>query len=136
MDGLGKAFNIVPTADGVWINLRDASAVTFICVGADTYTVQDASAAAGTGAANLAAIDHEWTNAGAVGATQWVKVAAHAATASLVVAANAAFTVDEASLRDGFKYVRCSSTAAGLVYAIVHDLKVARDPGNLPALAV
>jgi hypothetical protein len=136
MDGLGRVFNAIPTADAAWVNLRDASAVTFLCIGADTYTVQDASAAAGTGAANLAAIQNEWTNAGAVGATAWVRVAPHAATASLVVAANAAFTVDESQLRDGFKYVRCSSAGAGLVVAVAHDLKVQRDPGNLPALAV
>lgn len=136
MDGLGRVFNIIPTADAAWVNLKDAAAVTFVCVGADTYTVQDASSAAGAGAANLAAIDHEWTLAGAVGASVWVRVAPHAATAALVVAANAAFTIDATSLRDGFKYVRCSSTAAGLVYAIVHDLEVQRDPANLPALAV
>jgi hypothetical protein len=135
MDGLGRVFNIIPTADGAWVNLRDAEAVTFICVGADTYTVQDASSSAGAGAANLAAIQNEWTNAGAVGATAWVRVAPHAAANNLVVAANAAFTVDAAQLRDGFKYVRCSSTAAGLVYAVAHDLRVQRDPGNLPALA-
>jgi hypothetical protein len=33
-------FDIVPTADAVEVNLRDCSAVTFVCVGADTYTVQ------------------------------------------------------------------------------------------------
>jgi len=136
MEALGRTLNVVPTADNVEVNLRDYDAVTFVCVGADTYTVQDASDAAGAGAANLAVIDQYYTNASAAGANPWVKVNQAAGASFVLAAAVAVFTVDAASLRDGFKYVRCASTAAGLVTAILHDLKTQRTPANLPAAAV
>jgi hypothetical protein len=135
MDGLGRVFNIVPTADNVEVDMTEASAVTFVCVGADTYTVQDASDAAGTGAANLAVIDHYYTNTSAAGANAWARVPQAVAASFVLAAAVAVFTVDATQLRDGFKYLRCASTAAGLVYAILHDLEVQRAPQNLKAAA-
>lgn len=136
MDALGRLINVVPTADGVEVNMRDYQAVTFVCVGADTYTVQEATDAAGGGATNLVVLDRHYTNAGAVGATAWVEVLNDPALAAIVVAANAVLHVDASQLSAGFKFVRCSSTAAGLVIAILHDLKVQRRPDLLAAPAL
>src|SRR5882757_1326943 len=48
MEGLGRSFNVVPTAaDTTYINMAYASGVTFVCVGADTYTVQSSATASG-----------------------------------------------------------------------------------------
>lgn len=134
MEGLGRLFNVVPTADGVEIDLAGASGVTFICVGADTYTIEECQDGTGTGAQQLAAWDHYFTNSGAVGATPWVEVVDDTPAAALAVAANAAVYVSAAELSDGFTHVRCSSTSTGLVIAIVHDLVEQRSPERLPVL--
>lgn len=136
MEGLGRLFNVVPTADAVEISLKDASGVTFFCVGADTYTIREAQDASGTGVQDLAAWDHWFTNAGAVGATAWVEATDDTPIAAAVIAANAALYVSAKELSDGFSYVQCNSTATGLVVAVVHDLAVQRNPANLPALGV
>lgn len=136
MEGLGRLFNVVPTADGVFIDMSLCSGVTFFCVGADTYTVQEAQDAAGTGAQNLVAWDRWYTNAGAAGATPWVLATDDTPAAAAAIAANASVFVSAARLSDGFEYVRCSSAAAGLVVAVLHDLRVRRDPANLARPAV
>lgn len=136
MEGLGRVFDIVATADGVEINLKNADSVTFICVGADTYTIQEATDASGGSAQDLLAWDHWYTNSGAVGATEWAAASDSTPAAAAVIAANAALHVSAAELSDGFDYVKCTSSSTGLVYAIVHDLAVQRDPANLPALGV
>ncbi|WP_322501820.1 hypothetical protein TR631_33860 [Streptomyces rochei] len=136
MEGLGRTFNVVPTADGVEVNCRDTSAVTFVCVGADTYTVQEAQDAAGTGARNLAVITHYYENASAAGANAWTKATQAAGAAVTTAAAVAVIEVSTKSLADGYTHLKCSSTATGLVTAITHDLTVQRDPRNLPAAAV
>lgn len=140
MEALGRLFNIVPTADGVEVALKQASGVTFVCVGADgaqTFTVAEATDAAGTGAQTLAAIDHYYHNTSAAGAAAWTKVDPGAATGVITPAASVAvINIDATSLSDGFDYVRCTSSGAALVYAIVHDLVVQRSPVNLPAAAV
>jgi len=137
-EGLGRLFNLVPTADAVEINLANCAGVTFICVGADNYTLEECTDAAGGGAADLLAWDRWYTNSGALGATTWVLATDDTPpyTALKAVAANAAIYVPATRLSDGFTYVRCSSAAGGLVIAIAHDLHVQRDPANLPALGV
>lgn len=136
MEALGRLFNVVPTADAVEVNMALCTGVTFVCVGADTYTVKQATDAAGTGAANLAVVDRYYTNTSAAGAAAWV-LATQAAGAAVTIASGiAVIEVDATSLGDGFTYLRCDSTAAGLVVAILHDLNVPRDAANLPAAAV
>ncbi|PXY27429.1 hypothetical protein [Prauserella muralis] len=135
MEGLGRAFNVAPTADGVWISLVDSSAVAFVGVGADTYTVQSASDAAGTGAADLAVVDHYAANANANGSTAWTEEEQAAAAAVTIAAGVAVIPVLASQLPAGHTHVRCSSTATGLVTAITHDLNVQRAPANLPAVS-
>lgn len=135
-DGLGRVLNIIPTADGVEINLRDGGAVTFVGVGADTYTLQETQDAAGTGAQNLAVIERVSSNASAAGASAWANADQAAAATVVTAAAAVAFSVRAEQLSDGYSYLRVTSTGAGLVYAILHDLHPQRKPENLPALGV
>jgi len=136
MDALGRIFNVTPTADAAWVALKEASAVTFVCVGADaeTFTLQEAQNSGGTGAASLLTLARYSKNSGAVGATAWVRDNAPT-TAAVVTTATAypvaVFTVHQSELSDGFTHVRVSSSASGTVVAFVHDLIVARAPENL-----
>lgn len=138
-DGLGRVLNIIPTADGVEVALVGAGAITFVGVGAsDTYTLQECTDAAGTGAQDLAVIDRYHRNTSGAGAAAWTAVSQTAAATATTGAGDAAavFTVRSEQLSDGFDYVRVTSTGAGLVYAIAHDLHVQRAAENLPALGV
>lgn len=138
MDGLGRVFNVVAVADDVYVPLKDAAAVSFVChLGAgDTFTVTSAEDASGTGSGALATVDHFYDSTGAGGA--WSKETQTAG--STVVNDGTAghdcsvFTISEAELPDGHTHVKVASTSTGTVVAILHDLKVQRAPENLAAL--
>ncbi|MFF9271143.1 hypothetical protein [Streptomyces rochei] len=140
---LGRLFNTTPAADNVWISLKGAAGVTFACYLAggvgDTYTVQQATDASGTGAKNLTAITEYHTSTGN-GSDAWTRrTQAAAATVTTAAAATqnaAVFEVEGTQLDDGFKYVRVASTGAGTVNAITRDLMSGRAPANLPATGV
>lgn len=134
MEGLGRVFNIVPTADDVEVYVADCSAVTFVGVGDDVYTVQEHQSAAGAGQ-DLDVVDQYYENANADGSTAWT-VATQAADAAVDADGSAVvvFTVDVKSMSDNYDYLSCASTSSGLVYAILHDLNVQRAPQNLRAL--
>lgn len=137
MEGLGRVFNIIPVADGVFVNLTASTAVTFIGVksGGDTYTVQ--SSATASGGADLDVVTYWYESTAADGSAAWTKHASQTADAAVVsTAILVGIEVTGKSLPDGHKYVKCTSTSTGLVYAIVHDLTVQRKPANLPALGV
>ncbi|SEC04472.1 MULTISPECIES: hypothetical protein [Streptomyces] len=138
---LGRLVNFTPAADGKWISLQDAGGVLFECylAGAvgDTYTLQEAKDSSGTGAQNLAVITEYYTNTGD-GTDAWVKRTQPAA-ATVVTAASAtqnamAVEVQGTSLDDGYKYVKLTSTGAGLVFANTRDLMAQRAPEMLPAM--
>jgi hypothetical protein len=136
MDALGRVFNVLPVADDVYVSLRDAEAVTFVCVNTagDTYTLTEATTTAGTTNQALATMADFYISA-TVGAV-WAKVT-HAAASTIVPTAAqdvAVITVSAAELSSGYTAVKLTSTGAGTVVAILHDLKVARKPENLPAL--
>jgi hypothetical protein len=138
--GLGAQFNTTPAADGVWINLRDAQAVAFLCfltgAAGDTYTLQEAKDSSGTGSQNLAVITEYHTNTGN-GTDAWTR-RTQAAAATVVTAAAAtqnAMVVEVlgTQLSDTYKYVKLTSTGAGTVNALTHDLRTQRAAANLPA---
>lgn len=138
MDGLGRLFNITPIADGAKVNMRDCAAVTFLghLSGGDTYTLKEHTSTADAGQ-NLAAIRNWFINTSGVGGAAWTKSTDQVAAATLVTTALVVcFSIAATSLSDGYKYLSCTSTSTGLVYAITHDLDIQRDPRNLPALAV
>lgn len=136
MEALGRLFNVLPTADDVYVDLRDCDGVTFVCVNAagETWTLTEATTAAGGGAQVLATITRFHASA-TVGAA-WVKNTQAAASTVVSTASQDAVVieVDAAELSDGFRFVKLASTGAGTVVAITRDLKVARAPANLPAM--
>ena len=142
-NGLGRLVNFTPAADGKWINLREAGGVLFECylsgAAGDTYTLQEAKDAAGTGAQNLVVVTEYWTNTGD-GSDAWTR-RTQAAAATVVTAAAAtqnamAVEVAATSLSDTYKYVKLTSTGAGTVNANTRDLMTQRAPANLPAMGV
>lgn len=135
MRGLGRVYNTIVVADGVWVPLRDADAVDFLCYLAigDTFTVQQARDAAGTGAVDLPVLTRYYGGNGVGGA--WLERLQAAAAAVTIATDDAAIlTVLVEQLSDGFTHVRCTSTGAGTVTAVQYDLKVERAPQNLAAL--
>lgn len=140
MEGLGRVFDTVPAADNVYVNLRGMSSVAFIGfltggVG-DTYTLTEATTAAGGGAQVLATITRYWTSTGN-GSDQWV-LHTQAAASTVVTAAAAnenavVIHVAGAELSDGYDFVKVASTGAGAVNALPYDLTVQRDPAKLAA---
>lgn len=138
MDGLGRLFNVIAVGDGVYAPLTDATAVTFVGYldAGDTFTVQEARDAAGTGAQNLAVVDHYYTSNGVGGA--WTK-RTQAAAATVVIAGTTGldccvFSIGAEKLSDGFTYIKCTSTSTGTVVVLTHGLGTQRGPENLPAL--
>jgi hypothetical protein len=136
MEGLGRLFNVVPTAAGAWVSLRHAAAVTFVCTGSDTFTLNEATDSAGSGAQALTVITHRYYSSGAVGQTAWARnpASGEATAASAVVSTDATFAIHVSanSLSDGFSHVRLAVAGSGLVRAILHDLNMQRSPEYLP----
>lgn len=135
-EALGRTFNLLSVGDDVYVNMRDCSAVTFLCTNTagDTYTLTEAKDAAGTGAQVLATITRFHVSA-TVGAV-WALVT-QAAGSTIVPTASqdvAVLHVAGTELSDTFDYLKLASTGAGTVVAITHDLTTQRDPVNLPAI--
>lgn len=136
MEALGRLFNVHPVADDVYINMRDCSAVTFVCVNTagETYTLTEAKDAAATGAQVLSTLTrfHISATSGAV----WSLVTQ--AVGSTIVPTSsqdvAVLHVSGAELSDTYDYLKLASTGSGTVVAITHDLTTQRAPENLPAI--
>ncbi len=136
MEALGRLFNVLTIADDVYVPLRDYGAVTFVnhLAAGDTYTLTEASDAAGTGAAVLSTITRFHVSA-TVGAA-WVLVTQAAGSTMITTSAQdvSVLTISAAELSDGMDWVKLTSTSTGLVTAILHDPLVARNPVKLDAL--
>jgi hypothetical protein len=138
---LGRLFNTSPAADGVYINLREAGGIAFLCfltgAAGDTYTLVEAKDSAGTGAQNLAVITEYYTNTGNASDawTRRTQAAAATVVTSATATQNAAvFEVEGTQLSDTYKFVKVTSTGAGAVNAVTRDLMTQRTPANLPAM--
>jgi hypothetical protein len=135
MEGLGRAFNVIPVAAGKSVSLKDAQGCTFICYGANEVFTLKSQPTAGGSATNLPTITDYYDMATADGASQWTdQTQAAAATITPAASHAVSFYVDAADLPSGADYVEVVHTSAGLVIAIVHDLLVQRDPASLAAL--
>ena len=135
MEGLGRLFNVLPVADDVYVDLKDAGGVTFVGVLAagDTWTLTEQKAD-GSGDQALATIT-SWYVSATVGAA-WTRKTQ--AAASTVVTSSSedvvVIEVEASELSDDYTQVKLASTSTGTVFAIQRDLKVQRAPANLPAL--
>lgn len=136
-DPIGRVFNLVHTADAVYVSLKDAGSVTFVgqLSAGDTFTVTEATAYAGTGAQTLSKIT-AFNTAAADGTGAWTTTTQAAASTAVTSDSKViTITIRADQLSDGYNYVKCASTSTGTVMAIVHDLKVQRKPANLAVLA-
>src|SRR3954471_12122425 len=134
MEGLGRVFNIIPIAAGQGFSLKQASGVTFVCTGNDTFTLTVASTFGGSYATPGNIITKIYPNTATNGTAAWVKATQAASNAVTISSGTVAFTVFANSLPDTKTYVKCSIGSGGLVAAIVHDLMVQRPPANLAIL--
>ncbi len=136
MEALGRLFNVSPVADDVYIDLRNCGGVTFVCVNTsgDTYTLTEATTAAGGGAQVLSTIDKFYYSA-TVGAA-WAEQTKTVGSTMVPTASQdvAVLELDAIELSDGYGFVKLASTGAGTVFAITHELHSQRKPQNLPAM--
>lgn len=136
MEGLGRVFNVVPIAAGAGLSLKNASAVTFICTGNDTFTLTVATTFGGSYATPGNIITRKYTNTATNGTAAWVAATQAASNAVTITSGTVAFTVGQAQLADPAAYVKVSVGASGLVTAVFHDLKQKRTPANLTIVGV
>ena len=135
IEGLGRVINCVPIAAGAGLSMKDCQGITFICTGADTFTITSASTFGGTYATPGNIITRKQTNTSTSGTAKWVEATQSASNAVTIASGAVAFYVDANDLPSGNTYVKVSVAASGLVTAILHDLQVQRDPANLAAVS-
>jgi hypothetical protein len=131
MEALGRSFNLATSATTARtrVNLKDATGVTFVLIGATSgaATINECNAASGGTEQALAKVTQYYTQNNGV----WTKVTQ--AAASTVTAATGgllAVHISAASLSDGFNYLNATHATGSFVY-VLHDLHVMRTPGNL-----
>lgn len=135
MEGPGRLFNPAPIAAGVPISLKRAAGVTFVCTGADTFTLYSATTYNGAGS-TLAAITRYYKNTSTATGAVWTDSGDIAAVDAVTIASGVVmFDVDGADLPAGSDWVIVKVGAAGLVQAIVHDLFTQQNPKNLAPLS-
>ena len=136
MQGLGRLFNVVPIAAGVGLSMKTCSGITFICTGNDTFTLTVASTFGGSYATPGNIIATKYTNTSTAGGAAWVGPTAQTAANTVVISSGSvAVYVGQNMLADPACYLKMTASSAGLVTAILHDLKVKRTPANLPIVA-
>lgn len=144
MEGLGRVFNVIHTADAVGFNLDECSAVTLVvkASGASSIAVTAATTYAGsyanfTTANGFGQSDHWYQTTNSTGTTAWTKQTSVWTTNSLALAATSGYTsvvsIFGSQMADGYKYLKATATNATIV-AIFHDLTVQRAPANLKIL--
>ncbi len=136
MEGLGRVFNIVPAANGLYIDMRQCSCVSFVCTSAnsDSFNFAEAKDSAGTGVQDLGAvITHYYDAADTDGSVAWTKTTQAAAdeTGTITTGHVAVVSIFGTMVDDTFDYVSCTASTTGTVIAILHDLTVQRKPVNL-----
>ncbi len=135
-DALGRLINVLPVADDVYVDIRNCGGITFVGVNAagETWTLTEAKTQAAGSAQVLATIDRYFVSA-TVGAA-WQRVTQAAASTITTTASQdvVVLELDAIELSDDYGWVKLTSTGAGTVFAIQHDLHSQRKPANLTAL--
>lgn len=136
IEALGRLYNIVPSAAGVSISLKNTSGVTFVvsATAAAVITVNSQPSAGGTATA-CAAISRYYTTTAANGSAPWTATDQSSSPSSTVnVAAGSvvAFYVDAAALPAGAAYAEAVVTSGtATVIAVLSDLAQPEDPSRL-----
>lgn len=134
LEQIGRVFNLVPIAAGKALSLKDAEGVTFVCTGADTFTLTSSATFGGSYATPGNIITRKLTNTATDGTAKWVNATQAGSNAVTIASGAVAFYIDGADLPAGNAYVKVSAAASGLVIAVLGDLAVQRDPANLAAI--
>ncbi len=135
-EGLGRVLNVIPIAAGAGFSMKQASAVTVVCTGNDTFTVTAASTFGGSYASPGAIITRYYTNTSTSGTAAWVKATQAASNAVTIASGTAVFEIFGSQLPDPKAYLKVSVGGSGLVAVILHDLTYQRGPANLAILGV
>ena len=139
MLGLGRQFNIVGTASGVGINMRDYSSIGIYGTNDGTYTLTLSTSFAGsyTQPSGWNPITVKYTNSdNGAGTGAWTKVTQSASNA-VVTATDIAvyFELYTSQVPDTYDYVTVTKTSANdgnpSCLVILHDLSVQRAPAAL-----
>lgn len=133
LEQIGRVINPVPIAAGAALSLKDAQGVTFVCTGADTFTLTSSATFGGTYASPGNIITRKLTNTATNGTAKWVNATQAAGNAVTIASGAVAVYIDANDLPAGQPYVKMSAGGTGLVQAILGDLAVQRDPANLAA---
>lgn len=134
MEGVGRLFNPIPIAASAGFSLKQASGVTVLCTGNDTFTVTVASSFAGSYATPGNIITKIYTNTATNGTAAWVKATQAASNAVTIASGAVFFTIFGVQLADPKCYIKVTPSGSGLVMAILHDLTYQRSPANLAIL--
>jgi threonine dehydratase len=126
---------VIPIAAGQGFKFRGASAVLFVCTGADTFTVTVASSYSGSYSSPGNILTHYYQRADTNGTHAWTKQTLSASNAITQGSAyTTAFEVLTSMISDPNDYIKVSVGGSGLVTAILHDLVTQRKPANLEIL--
>ena len=133
---LGRTFNLITSATttATRVNLQNCAGVSFVLTGATSgnATIQEASAASGGTAQNLAAITRYYTWSATTGL--WTKVTQAAAATFTATTGGLAYAfIPQGALTDGFKYLTASHATGSFLY-IMGDLDVQRAPASLSSV--
>lgn len=126
---LGRQFNLDTTATttATPVNLRNASGVLIVLIGATSGAATVTESIAGASSANLSAITEYWRHS----AGTWTRVTqAAGATFTAGTGGLAACWIPQGALSDTFTHVAASHASGSFVY-IIGDLDVQRKPANL-----
>lgn len=140
-EGLGRLYDVVNPADGVYVNLSKAAGVTFVGFevdGATQFTVTFASDASGTGAVTPDTIDHYYAKSNDTASGVWHRTAVSPAsetfTATDGTEDTVAIEISAMDCPDGKYWVKCEADGSGTVTAILHDLHRQRAPQSLSSV--
>lgn len=139
-EALGRLINPHYPADNVYVSLKDAAGVTFVCyeaTTASTITLTFSSDNAGGSTATPAVIDHYYGKTAATSGGVWHKTTQ--AASNVVTKSNSgedvvAITVLASMCPDGKPYVKADINGSGIAFAILHDLAYQRTPANLRSI--
>jgi hypothetical protein len=135
MEGLGRLVDVIPIAAGQAFKFRGASAVLFVCTGADTFTLTASGTYGGSYASPGNVISHYYQRADTNGTHAWTRQTQAASNAVVQASAyTTAFEILTSMITDPNAYLKVSVGGAGLVTAVLHDLTVQRKPANLEVL--
>lgn len=144
MEGLGRLFNVISTADTKAFDMSQCSAVSLLVTasGASSIALTAAKTFSGsydnfTTAAGFGQPGHWYQSTADDGTAGWTKQTSSWSSNSLTLAGTSGYMslvdIFGSQMADGYQYLKVTCTNGTLV-VITHDLTVQRSPVNLKIL--